>query len=50
VCASNQQAIARVVIIRTPRSKYIRYISETRSFDELYDLQCDPGEERNDKK
>jgi arylsulfatase A-like enzyme len=33
--------------IRTHRWKYIRYVSETRSFDELYDLQSDPGEERN---
>jgi N-acetylglucosamine-6-sulfatase len=33
--------------IRTPRWKYIRYVSEAKSFDELYDLQSDPGEERN---
>lgn len=33
--------------IRTPRWKYIRYVSETKSFDELYDLQTDPNEEHN---
>jgi N-acetylglucosamine-6-sulfatase len=33
--------------VRTARWKYIRYISETKAFDELYDLQSDPGEERN---
>ena len=33
--------------IRTPRWKYIRYTSETKSFDELYDLQADPVEEHN---
>ena len=33
--------------IRTSRWKYIRYVDEGQKFDELYDLQSDPGEIRN---
>jgi N-acetylglucosamine-6-sulfatase len=33
--------------IRTTRWKYIRYVDESSKFDELYDLQSDPAEERN---
>jgi N-acetylglucosamine-6-sulfatase len=33
--------------VRTERWKYIRYPGETDEHDELYDLQADPGEERN---
>lgn len=33
--------------IRTQRWKYIRFPGETAAYDELYDLQTDPNEERN---
>ncbi len=33
--------------VRTARWKYIRYVGEPEKFEELYDLEADPREERN---
>jgi N-acetylglucosamine-6-sulfatase len=33
--------------VRTTRWKYIRYLSESKTLEELYDLHSDPAEERN---
>jgi arylsulfatase A-like enzyme len=33
--------------VRTERWKYARYVEMEKPFEELYDLQTDPGEERN---
>ena len=33
--------------VRTSRWKYINYISQTPSFEQLFDLSCDPNETKN---
>jgi arylsulfatase A-like enzyme len=42
-----RRPIAKSEGVRTERWKYIRYIERDPSYEQLFDLKSDPGEERN---